>query len=76
MHRSSGSPAENTHSPPIFDSCRSHEAYSIFTARAARRAAVANDMEAWHIIKIFAQGESAGTSVGENAVLVLKAKNR
>ena len=30
----------------------------------------------WIIIMTFAQRESTGTSVGENAVLVLKARNR
>jgi hypothetical protein len=48
----------------------------MFTALAARSAAVANDIDAWIIIKILAQRDSGGTSVGENAVLVLKARNR
>jgi hypothetical protein len=48
----------------------------MFTARAARSAIVAKDMDAWIIIKVLAQPESAGTSVGEKAVLVLKARNR
>lgn len=50
--------------------------YSIFTARAARIAIVPSDMVACSIISILAQRESTGTSVGENAVLVLKARNR
>jgi hypothetical protein len=50
--------------------------HSMFTARAPRSAIVANDMEAWIIIKVLAQRESTGTSVGEKAVLVLKARNR
>jgi hypothetical protein len=37
---------------------------------------VTKDMDDWIIIKVLAQRESAGTSVGEKAVLVLKARNR
>jgi hypothetical protein len=48
----------------------------MFTARAARIAIVASDMDACTIIKTLAQRESTGTSVGEKAVLVLKARNR
>ena len=55
---------------------RDHEPYSIFTARAARSAIVTSEIEAWIIIKVLAKRESAGTSVGEKAVLVLKARNR
>lgn len=51
-------------------------AYSMFTARAARSAIVAKDMDACTIIRVLAQRESTGTSVGEKAVLVLKARNR
>ena len=50
--------------------------YNIFTARAASRARVAREMEDWIIINTFAQRESTGESVGENAVLVLNARNR
>ncbi len=50
--------------------------YKIFTARAARIAIVASEIEAWIIISAFAHRESTGTSVGENAVLVLNAKNK
>ena len=50
--------------------------YRMFTARAARMAMVASDMDACSIIRILAQRESTGTSVGEKAVLVLKARNR
>ena len=50
--------------------------YSMFTARAARSAIVTNDMDACTIIRVLAQRESTGTSVGEKAVLVLKARNR
>ena len=50
--------------------------YSMFTARAARIAMVASEMIACSIIRILAQRESTGTSVGEKAVLVLKARNR
>ena len=50
--------------------------YSMFTARAARSAIVAKDMDDCTIIRVLAQRESTGTSVGEKAVLVLKARNR
>lgn len=50
--------------------------YNMFTARAARSAIVAKDMDACTIISVLAQRESTGTSVGENAVLVLNARNR
>jgi len=36
----------------------------------------ASEIVACIIIKIFAQRESAGVSAGDNAVLVLKAKNK
>ena len=48
----------------------------MFTARAAIRATVASEIEACTIIISLAQRESTGTSVGENAVLVLKARNK
>lgn len=47
-----------------------------FTARAATMAKVPSEIEAWMIISTFAHAESTGTSVGENAVLVLNARNR
>jgi len=50
--------------------------YRILMARAASRAMVVSEMAAWIIIKPLAQRESTGTSVGEKAVLVLKARNR
>src|SRR5258708_1188918 len=50
--------------------------YRIFTARAARIAIVPSDIVACSIIRTLAQRDSTGTSVGENAVLVLKARNR
>ena len=50
--------------------------YRMFTARAASRATVAKEMRAWIIMRIFAQEDRTGESVGENAVLVLKARNR
>ena len=50
--------------------------YSIFTARAARSATVAKDIDACTIIRLLAQRDSTGTSVGEKAVLVLKVRNR
>jgi hypothetical protein len=50
--------------------------YRIFTARAASSASVASEIADWIIISALAQRESTGTSVGENAVLVLNARNR
>ncbi len=48
----------------------------ILTARAASSATVANEISACTIISTLAHRERTGTSVGENAVLVLKARNR
>jgi len=48
----------------------------IFTARAASSATVANEISACTIIMSLAHRDRTGTSVGENAVLVLKARNR
>ena len=45
-------------------------------ARAAKMANVPNEILLCTIISDFAQRESTGTSVGEKAVLVLKAKNK
>jgi hypothetical protein len=51
-------------------------AQRILTARAASRATVAKEISAWTIIIILAHRERTGQSVGEKAVLVLKARNR
>lgn len=48
----------------------------MLTARAAGKATVASEMSAWTIINDLAQGERTGESVGEKAVLMLKARNR
>ena len=48
----------------------------MLTARAAISATVASDIDACTIIINFAQRERTGTSVGENAVLVLNARNK
>ena len=48
----------------------------MFTARPANNAIITNEIVAWTIISTFAQRDSAGTSVGENAVLVLNARNK
>ena len=45
-------------------------------ARAANNTMINNDSSDCTIIKTFAQRANTGTSVGENAVLVLKAKNK
>jgi hypothetical protein len=48
----------------------------IFTARAASKATVVNEMSDWIIVITLAHCDSTGVSVGENAVLVLKARKR
>lgn len=50
--------------------------YKIFTARAAISATVASEIKACTIIISLAHRDSTGTSVGEKAVLVLKARNK
>ena len=50
--------------------------HRIFTARPASSAITRREIRDWSIIRIFAQRDSTGTSVGEKAVLVLKARNR
>src|SRR5882762_4541470 len=50
--------------------------HRIFTARPASSAITRREISDWSIIRIFAQRDSTGTSVGEKAVLVLKARNR
>lgn len=48
----------------------------MFTARAANSAMMRSESRDCIIIKIFAQRANTGTSVGANAVLVWKAKNK
>ena len=72
---SSFTPAKNGKSPRILPR-RRRLAYRIFTARAASSASVVRDMVDCTIIMPFAQRDSTGTSVGEKAVLVLKARNK
>jgi hypothetical protein len=50
--------------------------HKMLTARAASSATVTSEMLACTIIITLAQRDSTGTSVGENAVLVLNARNR
>src|SRR5262249_6188080 len=50
--------------------------YRMLTARAASSASTASEITAWTIVRIFAQRERTAVSVGEKAVLVLKARNR
>src|ERR1043166_8943185 len=50
--------------------------YRILTARAASSASTVREISDCIIISTFAQRVSTGTSVGENAVLVLKARNK
>jgi hypothetical protein len=69
---SPGTPTEKA-SPPARGGA---SFYRILTARAARRAMVASEMSDWSIMRTLAQRESTGTSVGEKAVEVLKARKR
>jgi hypothetical protein len=48
----------------------------MFTALAASNASTVSEMVACIIIRIFAQRERAAVSAGDNAVLVLKARNK
>jgi hypothetical protein len=50
--------------------------YRIFTARAASSATVVSEISDCTIISTFAHRDSTGESVGEKAVLVLKARNK
>ena len=50
--------------------------HRMLTARAANKARVAREMLDCSIMVTFAQRASTGESVGENAVLVLKARKR
>ena len=49
---------------------------SMLTARAANKPMTKREIMACVIIRIFAQRDSTGVSVGERAVLVVKARNR
>ena len=53
-----------------------NDAYSMLTARAASSAMTSREISACSIVMILAQRESTGASVGEKAVLVLKARKR
>ena len=55
---------------------RSSHAYTILTARAAKRASIVSEVMDWAIISSLAHDVSGGVSVGENAVMVLNARNR
>ena len=48
----------------------------MLTARAAKSAMINSESSDCTIIKTFAHLSKTGTSVGENAVLVLKARNK
>ena len=50
--------------------------YRMFTALAAKTATVASEINDCTIIMSFAHRERTGVSVGENAVLVVKARNK
>ena len=48
----------------------------MFTARAASRAIIVSETNDWTIMPSFAVRDRTAVSVGEKAVLVLKARNR
>jgi len=48
----------------------------IFAARAASRAIIVREINDWTIMPSFARRDRTAVSVGEKAVLVLKARNR
>ena len=48
----------------------------MFTARAAKRAMMAREIRDCSMVPSLAERESTAVSVGEKAVLVLKARNR
>ena len=50
--------------------------YRIFTARATISTITISEIDACKIIRLLALRESTGTSVGDRAVLVLKARKR
>ena len=50
--------------------------YRELIARATRTSTVASEITDWIIVRTFAQRDRIGTSVGENAVLVLNERNR
>ena len=50
--------------------------YRMFTALAASNAMIVSEIRACSIMPSFAQRDKTGVSVGENAVLVLKARKR
>jgi hypothetical protein len=56
--------------------CAAGRSHRMFTARAASSASTASEINACSIVRIFAQCDRTAVSVGENAVLVLKARNR
>ena len=61
---------------PLVDAMQ-HMAYSARdTARAASIAIAVSDIADCSIINTFAHRDNTGTSVGENAVLVLNARNK
>ncbi len=50
--------------------------HKMLTARAASNAMMVREISAWSIMPTFAQRDRTAVSVGENAVLVLKARKR
>jgi hypothetical protein len=78
--RCSGSSRRGSHSDGRAEVLESpHRAchgYRMFTARAANSVITVSEMMDWSIIRTLPHRASAGVSVGEKAVLVLKARNR
>jgi hypothetical protein len=50
--------------------------YKILTARAASSTTMISEISDWSMVPSFAHRDSTAVSVGENAVLVLNAKNK
>ena len=55
---------------------RWHTGHNIPTPRAASNTTIASEIKPWVIIPSFADRDRTAVSVGENAVLVLKARKR
>ena len=56
--------------------CGGTPCYRILTARAANSTRISNEMRAWSIINSLAHRATTGVSVGDKAVLVVKARNK
>jgi hypothetical protein len=71
--------SESDGEPPFCcnpDKSHSKKNQKMLTARPARSATIRSEMSAWSIMPTLAQRERTEVSVGEKAVLVLKARKR